>query len=69
MKYYYNRNYGVILYPENWFDVLRCLLTWFIHPSFIRTWRSNPHWSKAPVVGCLEKDLVETEYPDLGSAS
>ena len=64
MKYYYNQDYGLILYPNNWFDVIRLFFTWILHPSFKRTWKGNPYWYKSNVVGCIEKELIETQYPN-----
>ena len=64
MTYYYNESYGVLIYPDNWFDTLRCLFTWILHPSFKRTWKGNPYWYKPHVAGCIEKKLEKTSYPD-----
>ena len=65
MQYLYHEEYGMILYPDNWFDVLRCALTWLLHPSFRRTWKYNSYWRKPQVMGCLERRLEKSKYPDL----
>ena len=68
MKYFYNKNYGTLFYPENWWDSFRCFLTKLIHPKFKRTWVRNPYWYKRPhVAGCIELKLKETNYPDEAS--
>lgn len=68
MKYFYNPHYGVILYPQNWFDALRCFFVWLIIPKFTRVWQGNPYWkTKAVVAGAIVKELEETKYPDLVS--
>ena len=67
MRYYYNENHGIILFPVNWFDVFRCWLTYLIHPRFKRTWKSNSNWRNPHVIGCIENTLIETDYPDVCS--
>ena len=64
LKYYHNSNYGLILYPTNWWDVFRNFATWIIHPKAKRTWRGNPNWKRPHVIGCIEIELTETNYPD-----
>jgi len=62
MRYMYNESYGVIIYPENWFDVIRSWITRIIHPSFRRTWS---WWAfNKPTLGCIEHKLEITTYPD-----
>lgn len=66
MRYYYNKNYGMILYPTNWWDVFRNFVTWMIfYPKAERTWKGFfPYWKKPHVIGCIEIELKETNYPD-----
>jgi hypothetical protein len=65
MRYYYNQEYGIILYPDNWFDVVRSLLTVLIHPTFKKTWS---WWAfNKQTLGCIEHELTETAYPDEAS--
>lgn len=68
MEYFYNPNYGVIMYPDSWWDVLRCWLTRLLHPSFKMTW---PFWKQRMrnrSVHTIERQLTETEYPDTATA-
>lgn len=65
MRYYYNQNYGIILYPDNWWDTLRCLFILLILPKFKRTWKGNFRYFYYPhMAGCIECKLKETNYPD-----
>jgi len=63
MRYYYNSNHGVILYPDNWWDTIRCLLVLLILPKFKRTWK-NGYRIKLHTIGCIDCKLTETNYPD-----
>ena len=67
MKYFYNSKFGLLIYPDNWWDVLRIWITRLLHPSLTNTWSGSPHWWK-PSVHTVERKLEITEYPDEASA-
>lgn len=67
MKYMYNEQYGILIYPESWWDVIRIKLTHLLHPSFKKTWKGNPYWYHKSV-HTIEHELKKTQYPDECSA-
>jgi len=63
MKYYYNEDYeSIFIYPDNWWDVIRMWLTWFLHPSFKLTWKDQFQIGKKSS-HTIERKLKETNYP------
>lgn len=65
MKYLHNPNYGVVFYPENYRDVLRCLIIKLLCRKAKWTW----NWTTLnPVTWTVEHPLEETDYPDTASA-
>jgi hypothetical protein len=68
MKYMHNQRWTeeglFIIYPETWFDAIRCILAGILIPGLKRTWKNNPYWYKLHVAGCVDVKTENTEYPD-----
>jgi len=64
MEYMYNDEYGVLIYPNNWWDVFRLKIIKLLLPSFERTWKKNPYWYRTSV-HTIEHKLRKTDYPSI----